>query len=92
MEPCCPPSTVTLFMISAVSLGNLQASAAYEHVLITRARLKGVNVSVIPSSLAHLHTLPQAMHGTGQWVGMWLCHCQKQEVLRKAGAELACLT
>lgn len=43
------------------------------------------------SCLAHIHLSPQAMHDTGQWAGMCLCHCQKQEALRKAGAELACL-
>lgn len=71
--------------------GNLQGSEAYEHVPVTRAKLKGVNVSVIQSCLAHIHPSLQAMQGTGQWAGVWLFHCQKQEVLRKAGAELACL-
>lgn len=82
---------MTLFIISTVSLGNLQASEEYEHVLIARAKLKGVNVSVIPSCLAHHHPSPQAMQGTGQWVGTWLSHCEKQEKLRKAGPELVCL-
>lgn len=40
--------------------------------------LKGVNVSVIQSHFAHCRILA---------VGMWLCQCQKQEVLRKMEAE-----
>lgn len=44
----CPPTTVTLLIISTVGLGNLQASEVYKHVPVTRARLKGVNVSAIP--------------------------------------------
>lgn len=41
------PTPVTLFITRTVSPGNLRASEADENVLITRARWKGGNVSVI---------------------------------------------